>query len=221
MITTFLLCRQCQVLHPVAPAGDPRFADEEAVLELRDFRAAHEAHVIEDAERVIEDALFDRPSWDPMATRWFHVAAGANLLLVRSWRATIDDPRRYELELTALSPDLPFVDVDERLLRRALDRHFFPQALRPKKLEAFVGIVHDLIDRLDAAEVETSFDDVSLPNASIGPFPEELCDTLLDRCAGVFDVWELERLRLFVSEHRQEDGALAVRVRRVLVSRAA
>ncbi len=221
MITTFLLCRHCQVLYPLAAADDVRFADDDAALELREFRAAHEAHVIEDAERVVEDPLFDRPTWDPMATRWFHVAAGADLMLVRSWRASIDDARRYELESGALSPDAPFVDVDDSLLRRALDRHFFPQSLRTKQLDAFVGIVHDLVDRLDAAEVETSFDDVTLPNASIGPFPEALCDTLLDRCSVVFDGWELERLRLFVSEHRQEDGALAVRVRRTLISRAA
>jgi hypothetical protein len=156
-----------------------------------------------------------------MAARWFHVAAGADLFLVHSWRTSIDEPRRYELECGAMPADEPFVDVDESLLRRALDRHFFPHALRPAKLEAFVGAVRELIERLDAAEVDVSFDDVTLPNASIGPFPAALCETLLARCTGAFDAWELDRLRLFVSEHRQEDGALAVRVRRTVVSRAA
>jgi hypothetical protein len=221
MITAFLLCRQCQLLQPLAPAGDGRLADEEWSEEVRAFRAAHVAHAVEDAERVPEDALFDRPTWDPMATRWFHVASGTDLLLVRSWRPSLDEPRRYELELAALSPDAPWVDVDEALLRRALDHHFFPQALRPKQMDAFVGIVRELVERLDAAEVETSFDDVTLPNTSIGPFPEALCDTVLDRCGDGFDPWELERLRLFVRAHRQEDGALAVRVRRSAVPRAA
>lgn len=221
MITTFLLCRRCNVLHPMASAEDPIFADDEAGAELHAFRAAHAAHGLDAVERIPEDALFDRPTADPMATRWFHVAAGCDVLLVRSWRATIDEPRRYELEATAPAVEAPVVDIDELLLRRSLDRHFFPHALRPAMLERFVETVRQLVERLDGGEVEISFDDVTVPNAGIGPLPDALCEALLARCHDGFDVWELERLRSFISAHRHEDGALAVRVRRTVVPRAA
>jgi hypothetical protein len=194
--------------------------DEEAVQELAAFRAEHEAHVLEDAQRLPDSALFDGPTWDPMSTRWFRVAAGADELLVRSWRTSIDEPRHHEL--TSETPlDAGCIEVDEPLLRRAFDRHFYPHAVRPAKLERFVHTVHELIADLDPGEVETTFDDAALPNASIGPFPSDLCAALLNRCAPIFDAWELEHVRSFIADHRLEDGALAVRVRRILQRSAA
>lgn len=217
MYESFLLCRRCGVLHPVPVYSRE---DEEAVQELAAFRAEHEAHVIEDAQRLPDSALFDGPTWDPMSTRWFRVAAGADELLVRSWRTSIEEPRRHELT-TAAPLDAGCIEVDEPLLRRAFDRHFYPHAVRPAKLERFVHTVHELIADLDPGEVETTFDDAALPNASIGPFPPELCATLLNRCTPIFDTWELERVRSFIADHRLEDGALAVRVRRILQRSAA
>lgn len=216
MYESFLLCRHCGVLHPVHVHS----GDDEAIQELAAFRAEHEAHVLEDAQRLPDSALFDGPTWDPMSTRWFRVDAGADVLLVRSWRTSIDEPRRHELT-TAPPLDAGCIEVDEPLLRRAFDRHFYPHAVRPAKLERFVHTVHELIADLDPGEVETTFDDAVLPNASIGPFPPDLCDTLLNRCAPIFDAWELERIRSFIADHRLEDGALAVRVRRLLQRSAA
>jgi hypothetical protein len=217
MYDSFLLCRRCGVLHPVPVHS---IEDEEAVQELAAFRAGHAAHVLEDAQRLADSALFDGPTWDPMSTRWFRVAAGADELVVRSWRTSIDEPRRHEVTTTP-PLDAGCIEVDEPLLRRALDRHFYPHAVRPGKVERFVHTVHELIADLDPGEVETTFDDAVLPNASIGPFPPELCDTLLNRCTPIFDTWELERVRSFIANHRLEDGALAVRVRRMLQRSAA
>jgi hypothetical protein len=195
-------------------------ADEESDQDFAVFRADHRAHVLEDAQRLPDSALFDGPTWDPMSTRWFRVAAGADELVVRSWRTSIDEPRHHEVA-AAPPAEAGCIEVDEPLLRRAFDRHFFPHAVRPAKLERFVHTVHELIADLDPSEVETTFDDTALPNASIGPFPPELCDTLLNRCAPIFDAWEMERVRSFVADHRLEDGALAVRVRRLLSQSAA
>jgi hypothetical protein len=214
---SFLLCRHCGMLHPLP---DQPEADDDAAQDLAGFRAEHAAHVLEDAQRLPDSALFDGPTWDPMSMRWFRVATGADVLLVRSWRTSIDDPRRYQISAAA-PPVAECIDVDESLLRRALDRHFYPHAVRPAKLERFVYTVRQLVADLHPAEVETTFDDATLPNASIGPFPAELCDALVDRCTPIFDAWELERVRSFIADHRQEDGALAVRVRRILNRSAA
>src|SRR5262245_10312670 len=214
---SFVLCRRCGVLYPVPVQP---IDDEEAVQEFAAFRIEHEAHVLEDAQRVPDSSFFDGPTWDPMSTRWFRVAAGADELIVRSWRGSIDEPRRHEVT-SAPPPNTGCIEVDEPLLRRAFDRHFFPHAVRPAKLERFVHAVHELVADLDPGEVETTFDDVALPNASIGSFPPELCDILLNRCAPIFDAWELERVRSFIADHRLEDGALAVRVRRLLTQSVA
>ncbi len=215
MSDAFLLCRRCGVLHPLLAT-----LDDEDAHELAEFRADHDAHSIERAERIPDSALFDGPPWDPMSGRWLKVLAGGDELLVRSWRRSADEPRRHELSATA-----PYVtdcvEIDEPLLRRALDRHFYPHTLRTIKLERFARAVHDLIADLDPAEVETSFDDVSVANASIGPLPEPVCTALLGRCAAIFDPVELDRVRTFIAEHRWEDGALAVRVRRILSRSAA
>src|SRR5262249_9361925 len=128
--------------------------------------------------------------------------------------------RRHEVT-SAPPPNTGCIEVDEPLLRRAFDRHFFPHAVRPAKLERFVHAVHELVADLDPGEVETTFDDVALPNTSIGPFPPQLGDSLRSRCAPSFAAWELERVRSFIADHRLEDGALAVRVRRVLQRSAA
>jgi len=210
----FLLCRQCGVLHSFGVRSE---TDDDGLTE---FHAAHFGHTLEDAQSLPDPALFDGPVWDPMSTRWFQIAVGAEVLLVRSWRASIDEPRRHEL--TSVSPSATdCVEIDEPLLRRALDRHFYPHAMRPAKIERFVQTVRELVADLDPAAVDTSFDDASVPNASIGPFPAELCALVLEHCAPFFDAWEIERVRGFVDDHRREDGALAVRVRRILNRSAA
>jgi hypothetical protein len=219
MADTFLLCRHCRAAQAIPSAT---FADdEEFALELALFRAEHGPHGIEEARRVPGSDLSDRPPWDPMATHWFRVSAGTAQLTVRCWRASIDGPRRYALEPGAMPATVDAVEIDESLLRRALDRHFYPQALRPTTLEAFIRTVRDLLRQLDPNEVETSFDDAAFANASIGPFPAWLCAPLLGRCALLFDPVELDRVRDFVADHRGEDGALAVRVRRDIITHAA
>jgi hypothetical protein len=211
----FLLCRHCGLLHALAVD-----ADDDASQDLDDFRAAHAGHRLEEARRVADSALFDAPAWDPMATRWFRVAAGTDLLHVRSWRTSIEEPRRHAL-VSGPPPASDRIEIDEALLRRALDRHFYPQAVRPAKVERFIDTVRALLVELDPRAVATSFDDPELPNTGIGPFPNLLRDTLFRRCTPIFDGWELERMRSFIEAHRFEDGALAVRVRRVLDRSAA
>lgn len=217
----FLLCRRCGLLMPTDPCAPWRTDDGDAAAELAAFVAAHDAHGVERAERLDERIRIDRPVSDPFATRWFQVAAGAELLAVRSWRATLDEPRRYELAAGGLPPISRWIDVDEALLRRALDRHFYPHVIRPAQLEAFVCTVRDLLAPVDPAAIDIAFDDPSLPDAGIGPFPAPLAEDLMARCASLFDAVAMERARSFIRDHRAEDGALAVRVHRALVTRAA
>lgn len=218
MTENFLLCRHCGTLFPLDFAFDEAVEPGEPSweLELRSFRQHHEGHPIVNASRVPDSVIHDRPAWDPMATAWFRVAIGNEELLVRSWRTSIEEPRRHDIS-TAPAPALDCsVEIDERLLRRALDEHFSPAEMRKLKLDRFVGSVQELLRRIDAAAVETSFDDVEVANAEIAPFPSPLCEALLSACQRIFNGGELAQAAAFIEENRFEDGALALRVRRDL-----
>jgi hypothetical protein len=212
MSDSYLLCRRCGVLQPVLNAPG---TDDDALADLAAFRAAHAAHILEDAQRVPDSALYAGPAWDPMTTQWFRITTGTDTLVVRSRRGSIDEPRQHELA-AALPRSVGHIDVDEALLRRAFARHFSPAGGRSSQLDRFVEVVQGLIADLDPDEVQTTYDDATVPNAGLGPFPAERCDALLRRCAPAFDATELERLRGFIADQRLEHNALALRVRRTV-----
>ena len=209
-----LLCRHCGVLHPLGLDGVDGGSAEahEFAVELQLFRSAHAPHLLDLVTRLPAPAIADRPVWDPMATIWFHVAAGSEVLWVRSWRLSIEAARQHEVVTGPPAMARARVEVDAWLLRRALDRDFYPHAIRPHKLDRFVGLVQGLISQLDPAALDTSFDDAELPNASIAPFPDSLCAALLRGCADIFDDWELVKVAQFIDAHRHDVGALALRV---------
>lgn len=218
----FLLCRCCAVLHPLDTQGvDPSpEAREDAARELRVFESEHADHRLEEAIRTSPSSTVERPVWDPMATLWFFVRSGSEELLVCASRPSIEEPRCYRLDLEPPHTD-GLVEIDAPLVRRALDGHFYPQAVPARKLDHFVDVLCVLVAGLDAASVETSFDDPDYADAGLAPLPEALCHAVLERCAIVFDPWELERLAEFVAVHRRAEGALGLRVHRALAALSA
>jgi hypothetical protein len=218
----FLLCRRCAVLHPLDAEGiDPSpEARESIALERRGFESDHAGHRLEEATRTSPSSSLDRPVWDPMATLWFFVRSGPEELLVRASRVSVEEPRAYRLDFEPPQSDA-LVEIDPPFVRRALDRHFYPQAVAARKLDHFIGVLSELVAGMEAAAVQTSFDDAEYADAGIAPLPDALCRSLIERCAGVFDPWELERLEEFVALHRDEAGALALRVHRSLAALSA
>jgi hypothetical protein len=216
MANDFLLCRQCGVLFPLPaqPSDGTEPGAEEGDVDLELFRARHASHALEHATRSPSAAVHDRPVWDPMATSWFRVRTAIDELLVCLRRSSIEEPRVGHLQDGVRFEESYAVEVDERLLRMALDRHFYPLALPSNKLEKFVVAVRDVLRELDPASIETSFDDADYADAGIAPFPDVLCGRLLSRCTSIFDDEELDQLGLFVKANRAEDGVLALRVHR-------
>ena len=216
MANDFLLCRPCGVLFPLPaqPSDGIDHEMQERDLDLEDFLAQHESHALEHATRSAFPAVHDRPVWDPMATSWFRVCTARDELVVCLRRSSIEEPRVGHLQRGAQFEESYSVEVDERLLRMALDRHFYPLALPSTKLEKFVVAVRDLIRELDPATIETSFDDAEYADAGIAPFPDALCGRLLSRCMSIFDGYELDHVGAFVKANRAEDGVLALRVHR-------
>jgi hypothetical protein len=217
---TFLLCQSCQVLYPLdlAEAYLPEDEVNACAEDLRVFRCDHHGHDLEVVRRLPAASTYDRPAWDPMATEWFLVTSGADIFLVRSWRDSIEEPRRRQLQPGPIPAEHSSVEVDLPLLQRALDRHFFPHALRARKLEQFRVLVQELLEDLDPSSLEISFDDAERANASFAPFPDELCDLLLFQCRSLFDESELQRVAEFIDMNRSAEGALGVRVYRQLAA---
>jgi hypothetical protein len=209
------------LLHPLGSPGPWPENGPAASIDLETFRRQHAAHGLEEAVPVDERSVLEGALGDPMATRWFHVAVGTERLTVRSWRPSIELARRTELVVGDVPEPLTWVDVDEALLRAALDRHFYPQVIRTTQLDAVLASVRQLTAPLDPYQVETEFDDPALPDTAIGPFPAVLGTALLERCHGLFDSPDLERLRGFIADHSGVNGALALRVHRTLAPRAA
>ncbi len=213
---TMLLCRDCGVLHPL-PAQQPT-PEADDVDDLESFRSAHQAHQLERAYRLPNPILHDRPAWDPMARTWFRVAVGEHSLFVCSSRTSIDEPRQHEI---CSSPPTysTYAEIDESMLRRALDQYFFPNNLAAEKLNAFVTAARELYASVEAEGVETSFDDADAANAEIGHCPLEICTRLRATAVSVFsDAWEREHVLDFIDANTDEYGALAIRVMREIKS---
>ena len=214
MTDVFLLCRSCGALCDLEHSSLDSVPDDQRTSEsdAHAFWLTHREHGLEQVMRLPTAAIYDRPAWDPVATAWFHVRTARDSLVVRSWRSSIEEPRRYTVE-TNPPPEAGWaVNFDEGLLRRAFDMHFYPHAIRPAKVDRFLSLVHDLVSQLEGATIDTSFDDVEHANTAIAPFPNDLCDTLVSRSATIFDSWELERVAAFVRTHRLENGALALHI---------
>lgn len=213
-----LLCRDCGVLHPL-PAERPA-PEKEDVDDLEAFRTHHREHRLERAYRLPDPILHDRPAWDPMARSWFRVAVGEHSMFVCSSRTSIDQPRHHEV--CAAPPQFTTrAELDEQVVRRELERHFFPNNLGPDKLNAFVGRARELYAQVEAECVDTAYDDTELPNAEIGPCPLDVCTRLRATAEEVFeDSWERERVLDFIDANVDEYGALSIRVLREIKTAA-
>jgi hypothetical protein len=113
------------------------------------------------------------------------------------------------------------VEFETDLIRRAVDAHFFPHAIRPAKLEQLLTALGELCNEIDADRLEIVFDSAEEPQVQYGRLPSSLFEKLMQRCRSIFDEWERERLRSFFQNARADDGLLCLRVTRAFVVEAA
>jgi hypothetical protein len=219
----FIACRDCRELLPVD--SPHTLALEEDHLTDADAYAAffisHAAHRIACFWRSGSKLHASHPLWDPMATLTFEVTDGTDTYLVYATRTSVEEARVYRFEHGTLEVGTSEIEIDPVDLRRGLDGQFYPLALRPTKIDRFLSAVRDVLTALNPEELEIAFDAADDPSVSIACMPEETYDTLLARCAEIFDPWELPRVVAFLEENRNADGLLAVRVRRHLAALSA
>lgn len=215
----WLACRDCQVAHPVgAPAvGMPSELHDELSAAVTAFLNAHAGHQITHVRRDDECAVQSGlPLWDPMACVHMEVTDGNQYFVLTAKRRSIEEPRTYRIAPGRLEVRHACVEVDDRDIRRSLDRAFYPQVLGETKIDRFVRTLHELLSHIEPNSLASAFDDADDPAVSIAPLPETICTELGQRCVEIFDPFELHRVLAFLHDNRSEAGALAVRIRRDL-----
>ena len=212
----FLGCHDCGVLQPLISdwRGWPAEAIADASNAFDAFVATHRSHCTARLHRHRSDAHSDRPLADPMATIAFEVTDGEHVYLVRSTRQSIEEARAYRFAPGTLTVQNTEAGIDADDFRRGLDLAFHPHALRPSKVDRFLAVLHEIVSKIQAAELEIAFDVADEPALGIARMPEAVYQELLARCAEIFDPWECSRVREFLAENRDADGLLALRVSR-------
>jgi hypothetical protein len=217
MREAFLLCRDCRVLHPVFVPhqnGSRGVVDEETAIAYGQFVAEHRLHTLERVERCSLREYHDGRVFDPMRTSLIEVSNGKGPLTICRSRDDVELPRVWEVADQHIEERPSSLSIEEPVIRRALDRHFYPYVLRPSKIDDFVRAVYEVLATIVAEDVETAFNDGEDPAVSIARLPDDSCLALLTRCGYIFDAWELVQIASFVGANRDEYGALALRVRR-------
>lgn len=212
----FVACRDCGELYPLVNLADALFADTDADGDdaYQQFLARHHEHHIACLWRSGSELRASRPIWDPMATLTFEVSDGDQTYVVNASRTSIEDERTYRFAPGMLDVGNCDVRIDARDLRCGLDRQFYPQALRPTKIDRFVSVVHEVVNQIDPDQLAIAFDAADDPDVSIASMPDGIYNEIVARCADIFDPWELPRVLDFLRDNRDADGLLALRVRR-------
>lgn len=210
----FIACRTCRRLARQLPELED-FDDGDS------FTTVHAGHCLEPLVRRGDAFISDRPIWDPMATTYFEVTNGEEVLVVCSTRPSIEAPLERILLPGRLRLDAVRVDFETDLIRRALDAHFFPHALRPAKIERFLAGLDELRHAVDPDRLEIVFDSADEPHVQYARLPDHLLSQLVGRATEIFDPWECERLRSFFDTACGDDGLFCLRLTREFVVEAA
>lgn len=215
----FVACRNCAVLHPAACATvlPPDEATGEMLAAFGQFVGNHHAHQLAWFRRHGSEASSDHPLWDPMAAITFEATDGEQTYVVVSSRTSIEEPRTYRFTPGTLHATNTAVLIDDRDLRRGLDRTFHPHAIRLATLDRFVSLVHEVVSHVKPDELAVAFDDAEDPSVSIARMPDQTYEELVHRCAEIFDPSEVGTVTKFLQDNRDEDGLLALRVHREFV----
>ncbi len=212
---SFLACSDCGTLVPtpleLQSSGD--IAGEIAAA-VGEFTSEHRAHDLVQLRRTDTEPLSEGAAWDPMVRVHLELTDGERVYIATASRPSVDDERVYTFRPCYLRVAAAAVDIADNDVRRGLDLEFFPHAVRPTKVEDFLGALHEAIGELATEDLEIAFVDAGDPEVSIARMPEQAVQRVLSASSKIFDAWEFALVERFLRENRQETGVLALRVRR-------
>jgi hypothetical protein len=222
----YIWCRNCGAIHHVSSFDrEPiyRFAagevEEIPANDWRAFMDRHAGHRLEPLKATGDDYFPSGKCFDPMSVRYIEVSNGAETLLLRRSRSSIDEPFRYEIVSGRLSQNGVSLEIQEEAIRKEMKLHFCwaPAVPLPdEKIACFVALFREVVCGIDPdAACASGYSDVD-DNVVYCRLDAAIIEALLDKCSRDFLPAELASLRRFVESHRDSDDVMALVKRRAV-----
>ena len=222
----FIRCCLCDVVHHLSPFDKaPTYSrDGDELLESanddwRLFMNQHAGHRLEPLKATGEKFFPRGAPHDPMAVGYIEVTNGRDRHLVRRSRQCVQDPLSYELTHGRLVDSGLTVEIQENEIKREMRNHFswaFGSCPDEYQIDVFIGLVKQVVERLDPQRVNVCEDSYIDEAVSYGVLDNAAVELLTEKCSRCFSPVELASIRRFVEMHRREGGVLAVVLRRQL-----
>ncbi len=221
----FIHCRVCRdVFRPSPLDRQPEFrlTDEGLVPELRDdcmtFLTEHARHALETLRPTGTPPLHEGSFTDPMANVVWEVSNGADVMLVESSRAALDEPLRYSVRPGRLVVEPPSIEIEEAEIRGDVDRALFPGTAPDRKLDAFVARFKQIAWDADPAALEVVYDVPCDPTLSVARLPAEAVARLLVAAREVFGDDDAARIATRLAENADTDAFTVLLRQRIRVA---
>ena len=214
--STFIGCLDCRVLEPAAQPTTRRGSPARAANTV--FLREHFGHHTTRLERCELNLSSDQRWWNRNSMASFAVTDGQQLYVVTGSRSAASREILYRLRPGTLQPKELNLAVDEETIRRGLASALFPYRLRATKFRRFMAALQSTIRELSAVQLDPIFEAADDPSVGIVRMPDSAYAELDRLCASLFDPWELPRMQQFLLRDREQEGLLALRVRRELAA---
>jgi hypothetical protein len=214
---TWLFCRDCLIAHRASDADRaPMFGQDgsaQPVDDLQTFLRTHEEHAIGALTRTSDRESRSHPRWDPMIRVTVEATDGESSFVIVSGRNDVGSPRRFVVRPGRLVPIEEIAELDETLLRDAVDDALFPYAAPASLLDGFVDRVRTLIDRTPLDDFMLVDEDRVDPTVELAGLPTSIVEPLRATLVHIFPKMEAARI-VTLLERELRDEIPVVRVRR-------
>jgi hypothetical protein len=222
----YIWCRSCGAIHRVTQFDrSPIYAlaggegVETPANDWRDFMDRHAGHKLEPLVATGDDYSPKGARFDPMSVRYIEVSNGAETLLLRRSRSSIEEPVCYEIVDGRVVQTGLSLEVQADAIRKEMKLHFrwAPAApMEDEKIAHFVSIFREVVSEIDAHGTRaTEYSDTD-PNVTYCALDSGIIDKLMAKCSRYFHPDEINCLRRFVESHRDGGDVMALVKRRVL-----
>lgn len=222
----YIWCRKCGAIHHVTPFDRyPAYAStggevqELPLNDWRDFMACHANHKLEPLTATGNNYFPDDSAYEPMSVGYVEVSNGAETLLLRRSRSSIEEPFGYEVVNGRLAQSEPFLEIQADVIRKEMKLHFSwaPAApLTDEQITLFVALFRDVVRRIDPHSVRAGEHSCEDDNVSYCKLGSAAIDDLMAQCRRHFPPVELEALRRFVTTHNDDSDVMALVKRRMV-----
>jgi hypothetical protein len=178
--------------------------------DYEDFLQNHHGHRLEDLQ-VLEGSFMGTGDYrEPVRTSYWKATNGKERFVIKGSRKDIREPLRYQLIRGDYQVKCISLEIQSREITRQLEIEFRANPLSQKKITAFLHLVQEITQGLDASHLERVPEESSHPLEIYYRMDDVHTAFLLRRCRKIFDREEFEGVQEFVHHHR-EDGVLLLR----------